>query len=240
MKIILQKIIASSGYCSRRQAEQLIRDGQVRVNGLKAEPGDVADPKVDKITINGRLIGEGQKKIYLKLNKPIGYTCTNRKFSGEKNIFDLVRMPERLFTVGRLDKDSRGLVLLTNDGDLAERLAHPRFGHEKVYEVKIDNIPNRGTEIKNYSDLAKKLMRGVNIGHEDGLVRVKNARHLQNGLFIITLNEGKKRQIRRMFEALGFKVTDLIRVDLAGLRLGNLKEGNWKYLTPEELKNLNP
>jgi len=241
MKIILQKIIASSGYSSRRQAEKLIRAGQVTVNGLKATVGDMADSRIDKISVKGHLVGAAAKKIYIKLNKPLGYTCTNRNFAGEKNIFDLVRVPERLFAVGRLDKDSRGLILLTNDGELTQRLAHPRFEHEKIYEVKVNGRMSNRTDksaARDWSALTKKLISGVNIGAEDGLVRVKNAKHLQNGLFIITLNEGKKRQIRRMFEVLGLVVIDLRRIELAGLKLGDLKEGRWEYLKADEINKL--
>ena len=141
--MILQKAIAMSGYCSRRKADELIRAGHVRVNGEMATIGDMADPETDIITIKGKALAGPEKKIYIKLNKPLGYTCTNQKFKDEKNIFSLVDVPERLFAVGRLDKNSRGLVLLTNDGDMAQRLAHPRFQHEKIYEVRLrDDVKN--------------------------------------------------------------------------------------------------
>ena len=246
MKIILQKIIAGSGYCSRRQAEKMINAGKVKVNGQTAEPGDMADPVADKITIKGKLIASPAEKVYIKLNKPAGYTCTNRRFPGEKNIFDLVRVPERLFAVGRLDKDSRGLVLLTNDGDLALRLAHPKFLHSKIYEVRVsskEKIP---------ASITGQLVKGVELGEGDGFGRAKKAslleitqsagrasgKYLQKALFIITLSEGKKRQIRRMFQALQMHVLDIKRVDFAGLRLGELPEGRWEYVSPEDLSIL--
>ena len=232
MKIILQKLISGSGYCSRRQAEKLIKNGHVKINGQLAFAGDQADPLRDKVTIKGRLLAEPEKKIYIKLNKPLDYTCTNRKFKGEKNIFDLVDIPERLFAVGRLDKDSRGLVLLTNDGDLTQRLAHPRFEHKKIYEVKIKG------DIKNNGLIIKKLIGGIDIGEGDGIVRAKEVKYLQNNIFVITLSEGKKRQIRRMFRVLDLEVADLKRVDLAGLSLGDLKEGRWVYLNQEEINRL--
>jgi pseudouridine synthase len=232
MKIILQKIIAQSGYASRRQAEKLVRDGQVRVNGLVAVPGTMADPKTDKITVKNRPIGVPAQKIYLKLNKPIGYTCTNRSFPGEKNIFDLIKIPERLFAVGRLDKNSRGLVLLTNDGDLTQSLAHPKFAHEKIYEVKIAG------EIKSEKAIRTNLMKGVDIGEGDGIAKVKRIEYLQNNLFIITLTEGKKRQIRRMFRVLGIGVVDLRRTEIDGLKLGGLAEGKWVRLSDKEIENL--
>jgi len=232
MKIILQKIIAQSGYCSRRQAEQLIKDGRVKVNGITAIPGMMADTAQDKITIKNKVIGAQEKKIYLKLNKPVGYTCTNRKFPGEKNIFDLIKTHERLFAVGRLDKSSRGLVLLTNDGELTQKLSHPRFSHDKIYEVKVNG------DIKNDRAIIKQFRQGIDIGEGDGIVKVKNIEYLQNNLFVITLNEGKKRQIRRMFRAVGLGVIDLRRAELGSLKIGGLAEGKWQYLTPEEINKL--
>jgi len=232
MKMILQKVIAASGYCSRRKGEELIRDGHVSVNGNLALIGDEADPINDKITINGRLLSSPEKLVYIILNKPLGYTCTNRRFPNEKNIFDLVDLPTRLFAVGRLDKDSHGLILLTNDGDLTQKLSHPRYEHDKEYEVKIrDEVINPNMVIKN-------LLAGVDIGDGDGTVKAVRAKYLQNDLFVITLNEGKKRQIRRMFEVLGTRVIDLKRISLGGLTLGNLPEGRWDYLSEEEINNL--
>lgn len=232
MKMILQKLIAESGYSSRRKAEEAIRNGHVKVNGHEAFIGDYADSEKDKITINGRLISKPEKKIYIILNKPLGYTCTNRRFAGEKNIFDLVDLPVRLFTVGRLDKDSHGLVLLTNDGDLAQKISHPKFGHDKEYEVKVRD------EVVNAELVINKLLKGVDIGDDDGVVKAVKAKYLQNGLFRIILNEGKKRQIRRMFETLGTRVVDLKRISISGLTLEDLPEGKWDYLDKEEIANL--
>jgi len=231
MKMILQKIIAQSGYSSRRKAEELIRAGRVKVNDQVVTVGQLADDKKDKVTIDGQPISRAPEKIYLKLNKPPGYTCTNRHFAGEKNIFDLIKTPERLFAVGRLDKESRGLVLLTNDGDLTQRLSHPKFEHEKIYEVKIEGSVRPDLIIN-------KMLKGIDIGEDDGLVRVKNIQYLQNNLFVITLNEGRKRQIRRMFNILDLEVNDLKRIKLASLNLENLKEGHWAYLTSEEINKL--
>jgi pseudouridine synthase len=232
MKIILQKTIALSGYCSRRKAEELIRNGQVSVNGQLSFLGDKADPETDQITINGRLISRPEKKIYIMLNKPLDYTCTNRRFKNEQNIFDFIDLPERLFTIGRLDKDSHGLVLLTNDGDLTLKLSHPRFEHAKEYEVKVrDEVINPGMVVQN-------LLKGVDIGEDDGIVKAADVKYLQNALFVITLTEGKKRQIRRMFDALGTRVIDLKRIKIAGLSLGNLPEGKWDYLDEEEIAYL--
>lgn len=230
--MILQKTIAISGHCSRRQAEMLIRNGQVKINGELALIGVQADPEKDTITVKGRLLGNAPKKTYIMLNKPIGYTCTNRHFAKEKNIFDLIDLDLRLFAVGRLDKDSRGLVLVTNDGDLTLKLSHPRFANEKDYEVKVKD------EVINPELVIKNLLTGIDIGEGDGVVKAAKAKYLQNGVFIITLNEGKKRQIRRMFSKLGTQVVDLRRIGLGGLSLGNLPEGKWDYLTPQEMTAL--
>ncbi len=232
MKMILQKAIAESGYCSRRKAEELIRNGKVEINGSPAFIGEQADPEKDKITIQGHLLSKPEKKIYLMLNKPLDYTCTNRRFPNEKNVFDLVNLPNRLFTIGRLDKNSRGLILLTNDGDLAQKLSHPKFGHYKEYEVKIkaENI--------NPSLIVKKFSEGVDLGEGDTYVKVIKIKYLQNKIFRITLGEGKKRQIRRMFAALGAKVVNLKRISFSGLTLDNLPEGKWRYLNEEEIKKL--
>lgn len=246
MKTILQKLIAASGYCSRRQAEKLVQEGKVTLNGRTAVPGDMADPETDKITVKGKALSAPAEKIYLKLNKPAGYTCTNRRFVGEKNIFDLVRVSERLFSVGRLDKESRGLVLLTNDGELAQKLAHPRFEHEKIYEVRVSG------QIKNPASIISSLQNGVELGEGDGLGRAKKAslreilnpiktqtgEHLQKAIFIITLSEGKKRQLRRMFQTLSLRVQDIRRINLAGLELGELPEGQWIELSPSEIEKL--
>lgn len=230
--MILQKIIAQSGYCSRRQAEKLIRDGAVKVNGRMANIGQEADPRKDMIAVKGRVIEAEADKKYIKLNKPRGYVSTNRRFPGEKNIFELIDVPDRLFSVGRLDKDSRGLMLLTNDGALAQELTHPRFGHEKTYEARVAG------KIEKPEIIAKKLTKGIDIGLGDGIAKAKRIDYLQKGVFVITLDEGKKRQLRRMFKTIGLEVVDLRRISLAGLKLGSLPEGKWSYLTEEEINNL--
>lgn len=251
MEIILQKYIAQSGLCSRRQAEELIRRGQVTVNGAKAELGMKAD-EGDEVRVRGKRIILAKKKIYIILNKPKGYTCTNRKFPGEKNVFELFKTKERLFVVGRLDKESRGLVLLTNDGEMTLRLTHPKFEHLKVYKVEI--TPNKyfninGETKRNWKlsasqarreigKLVIKLEQGIDIGEGDGLVRVKRAKYLGDGNFEIVLTEGKKRQIRRMFKALEYEVADIKRTAIGGIELGDLPEGKWRYLAKGEIRLL--
>ncbi|MFH1661575.1 MAG: pseudouridine synthase [Candidatus Falkowbacteria bacterium] len=239
MKIVLQKFIADSGLCSRRNAEELIRLKKVMVNKKPAELGMKVDEN-DEIKINSKKIELEKHKIYIKLNKPAGYICTNKKFKGEKNVFDLINLKERLFVVGRLDKDSRGLVLLTNDGELTQKLTHPKFEHEKKYIVTVGTrrclVPT--------DDIIKKFKKGVDIGDDDGIVKAKKIKYLStqggqgNSKFEIILAQGKKRQIRRMFKKVGYDVEDLDRIKIGSLKLGNLAEGEWEYLGEEEIKNL--
>jgi pseudouridine synthase len=241
MKIILQKYIAEAGHCSRRQAEELIRAGKVKINRRLAGLGTRVDNN-DEIKINGKMLGLAKPKIYIKLNKPNGYVCTSRRFKSEKNIFDFIKIRQRLFTVGRLDKDSRGLVLLTNDGDLTQKLAHPKFEHEKEYEVKIKNFSNsagkQSKKIKKAEDIVGSLNKGVDIGEGDGVVKAEAIKFLGDNKFRIVLTQGKKRQIRRMFKAIGFEVKDLSRTRIGGLKLGSLKEGETELLKREEIKKI--
>ena len=237
MKIQLTKFIANSGYCSRRKAEELIRQQKVKVNGEIIVSGSKVDDD-DKIEINNKRIELNKKKIYIILNKPVAYTCTNRKFKGEKNIFDLIRIKEKLFAAGRLDKDSRGLVLVTNDGDMTQRITHPKFEHEKEYVISITNYELRITNEK-VKQIISKLESGIDIGEGDGMVKAKATEYLGQGKFKIILTTGKKRQIRRMFEALDLEVADLVRVRVGSIELGNLKIGEWRYLKEEEIEKLN-
>jgi len=229
MKTILQKFISQSGYCSRRQAEELIRAGEVLVNGKKAELGQRADEQ-DRIEIDGKRLEAIPEKIYIALNKPAGYTCTNRIFAGEKNIFELLPAEYyNLHAAGRLDKNSRGLLLLTNDGDFTLKVTHPRYGHEKRYRVSISKFKFQISK-QFLNDLISKFKSGIDIGEGDGVVHAKNIKYLQNNEFEITLNEGKKRQIRRMFKALGYEVEDLQRIAIGRFTLDGLREGEWKLL----------
>ena len=234
MKRILQKLIAESGYCSRRAGEDLIRRGQVKVNGVVAKPGDIADDD-DKVVVRGQAIGAPKEKVYIKMNKPIGYTCTNRQFKGEKNIFELAEsLPSGVFTIGRLDKNSRGLILISNDGDLTLKLTHPRHAHEKVYEVKVKSDITDLTAQK----AKAAFIKGVPFNEDEGIAKAKKVDYLGEGFFKIVLCEGKKRQIRRMFEWVGLRVIDLKRVSFAGLEIGSLPEGKWGYLNKAEVERL--
>ena len=238
----LHKFIAESGYCSRRRAEELIREGVVTVNNKVATIGQsVTDG--DRVLIDGEPIGRQALKIYIALNKPKGYTCTNRRFKDEKNIFDLVDIDERLFIVGRLDKDSRGLVILTNDGEYTQKITHPRFHHEKVYEVTVDmpkaSNPDITTPAKRgKSNVEESWARDILLCLKKGIMQegeflvAKKASYLGNNKFKVTLTEGKKRQLRRMFGFLNLRVKDLVRVQIGNIKLDDLKEGRW-----QEIKN---
>jgi pseudouridine synthase len=251
MKVVLQKFIADSGCCSRRKAEELIResmelrgvhDGEtfkktslqkapVLVNGELPELGMRVDHE-DEVLVHGKKIGLAKKHIYIILNKPVGYVCTNRFFKDEKNIFELIDLTERLFAVGRLDKNSRGLVLLTNDGELAEKLSHPRYGHEKEYKVMVENGVMEADEV------LARFREGIDIREDDGKVKVKKISCAKSNIYNIVLTEGKKRQIRRMFGVLGIEVYDLKRIRIGSLELGDLKEGTWRDLEKKEINSL--
>lgn len=254
-KTILQKYIANTGTHSRRQAEELIRAGRVSVNGEQAELGQRVDDN-DTVLVDGRALSSAKEAIYIKFNKPAGYTCTSRQFAKEKNIYSLLPKEfANLQVVGRLDKDSRGLVLLTNDGELTYKLTHPRYGHEKEYLVSIKNLelkiknPARGAA-GGYSieRIVADFKRGVDIsasGDSDGpsagsglgsvlspeIARAKELSYLGEGVFRIVLAEGKKRQIRRMFRAIGLHVSDLLRVRVGDAVLGSLPEGAFEQIT---------
>ncbi len=228
MRTVLQKYIADSGYCSRRQAEDLIKKNKVLVNKERAELG-MRVGEGDEVSVSGHKIGEKKENIYFALNKPRGYTCTNRKFPGEKNVFELVKTQERLFVVGRLDKDSQGLIILTNDGELAQHLTHPKNESEKKYLVEIEKLKN------DPENIVKSFLKGIDLGREDKIVRAKRIDYIQNKTFEITLTEGRKRQIRRMFEKMGMKVVKLKRVSIGKLNLGELKEGKYIKITKEKI-----
>ncbi|MFW5885143.1 MAG: pseudouridine synthase [Patescibacteria group bacterium] len=215
-KKVLQKYISEAGFCSRRKAQEMIQAGQVKINGKIAKLGDRAGVD-DLVEIGGKRL-RIEEKIYLKLNKPTGFTCSNKKFPGEKNVFDLVKTKEKLFVAGRLDKDSRGLVILTNDGDWGNNLTHPSFGHEKEYEVEINK------------NIAEKLLKekfvkkGIMLDNKDK-VFAKSVQKLSSGKYRLILTQGKKRQIRRMFQAVKAEVVDLKRVRINDIELGDLREG---------------
>ena len=222
----LNKYIADSGYCSRREADRLISEGRVRLDGRVGALGDRVLPGMD-VTVDGkRLSGEGEK-VYLLLNKPMGIVCTADPRE-PMNVVDYLAYPRRVFPVGRLDKDSEGLLLLTNDGEIVNRILRAAGGHEKEYEVRIDRPVT--------PEFVQQMSRGVPI--LDTVTLPCRVRRTGERSFNIVLVQGLNRQIRRMCEALGANVTHLRRVRIMNLRLGKLLPGQCRELTEEELAGL--
>jgi len=245
-KIVLQKFIANNSSYSRRGAEELIKKEKILVNNKLAYLGQRVDEN-DEIKINNKRIKMSKKKIYIKLNKPVGFVCTSRKFKKEKNVFDLINIRKKLLIAGRLDKNSRGLVLLTNDGSLVQKITHPRFEHEKEYLVTIFNFSAQGGPASDWqsshfgqkiNELIVKFKKGVDIGEGDGIVKVKDIKYLGHNKFKIILTQGKKRQIRKMFAEFNYSIKDLVRVGIGDLKLENLAEGKWKYLSANEINSI--
>lgn len=226
--IRLQKYLADAGVCSRRKGEVHIRAGRVAVNGqVITELGTKVDPAVDKVSFDGRSIQPETKKIYIALNKPVGYV-TSCSQPGRSLVVDLIDLPERLFPVGRLDTDSCGLLLMTNDGRIHHRLAHPSFDHQKHYEVTVDQPIATGA--------LDKLARGVRLDGRQ--TRQAEVARMDAVRFKITLKEGRNRQIRRMVSKVGRKVVQLRRVQMANIHLGRLPSGQWRHLNASEVAGL--
>ena len=224
----LQKIIARAGICSRREAEKLILGGRITVDGkIITELGAKANPN-QKICVDGKPIAVRTEKIYILLNKPRGYVSTAHDERGRKTILDLIDVSERVYPVGRLDLNSEGLILLTNDGDLTNSLIHPRFEVEKTYRAKISGVV---TEEK-----LDKLRAGIEL--DDGLTAPAEIYRLKKDLIEITIHEGRNRQVRRMFAAIGCDVKRLKRIKFAGLTTEGLKVGQFRELTAEEISRL--
>lgn len=224
----LQKFLADAGLCSRRRGEQWIRDGRVAVNGrVVTELGTRIDPALDQVLVDGRVVRPRERTVYLALNKPKG-VVTSCEQAGVAVVADLVDVPERVFPVGRLDKDSTGLVLLTNDGRIHHRLLHPSFDHEKEYEVSVEGAITDGA--------LRKMAGGLPL--MGGKTRPARIRRLSDNRFRIVLKEGKNRQIRRMVRKVGARVTALRRIRIANIRLGRLAPGQWRYLTDPEVDQL--
>lgn len=241
----LHKVLARAGVASRRKCEELIRQGRVRVNGqVVRELGAKADPARDTVEVDGRPIAL-EEKVYVALHKPRGYLSDTLDFRGRPSALNLVPGGERLYPAGRLDAQSEGLLLLTNDGNLAHRLTHPRFEHAKEYLVLVEGEPS--------PEKLRQMLRGVE--QEGELLRADAVRRLDRlgpqarrhgweeaprGMtwLRVVLHEGKKRHVRRLCAALGHPVHRLIRTRIGGVKLGDLPAGKWRYLTPEEVEQL--
>lgn len=227
----LQKIIASSGYCSRRKAEELIKNGKVMVNGKKIEELGFKVDGNDIITVENKILKKENKE-YILLYKPRGVVTTTSDEKGRKTVLDLIETNKRLYPVGRLDYDTSGLLLLTNDGELTNILIHPKNEIDKVYIAKINGIMN-GFEIKT-------LEKGVLIdGKKTAPCKVKvRKKEKDSSIIELTIHEGKNHQVKKMFETIGFKVLKLKREKLAFLNLSGLKPGEYRYLSIKEVKML--
>jgi len=227
MKFKLQKILSNAGVCSRRNAEDLIKGGRVKINQKTALIGERADPDKDEIFVDEKKILY-EKRLYIILNKPIGYVTTMDDVHAEKTILDLVKIKERIFPIGRLDKDSEGLLILTNDGDFANRIMHPSFEIKKTYQVKIDN------ELKR-SDI-EKLENGIIIGGKK--TYPAKIKMITPNEFMITIHEGRNRIIRRMMKYFRYNVLMLRRVSIGSVKLGNLGLGEYRNMTKKEKQSL--
>ncbi len=225
-EIRLNKYLSDAGVCSRREADRLIEQGKVKVDGIKAVTGMKILPN-QKVSVNGKQVLKEEKKVLIAVNKPVGIECTSDK-SNKDNIIDYIGYPTRIYNIGRLDKNSHGLILMTNDGSIVNRISKSSNNHEKEYVVTVNKPVNR--------EFVKKMSSGIKI-----LNRVTKPCKVwitDNKEFHIILTEGMNRQIRRMCEAVGYRVMDLKRIRIMNINLGRLKEGTYRNVTPEELKEL--
>ncbi len=221
----LSKVLAGAGIASRRACETLIFDGQVTVNGSVALLPQTMVTTEDHISVNGKPIQKAVDKVYYILNKPIGYICTNRRSNKSKIVLDLfVGADQRLFTVGRLDKDTQGLLLVTNDGHFANQVIHPSANIHKEYLAKTDQ------------EITQEHLQAISRGTLVEGVYVKPLRisKVRKGTLKVTIAEGKKREVRILMENAGLQVKELMRIRLGGLHLGSLPPGSWRPLTPRE------
>ena len=228
----LQKILASRGVASRRKAEEMITQGRVTCNGQTAHLGDSADPDVDEILLDGKPLPSKAGYVYIMLNKPRGFVTTLSDEKGRRNVAELVSdCGTRVYPIGRLDMDSEGLLLCTNDGTFADRLMHPKHEIEKTYEVWVNGYRPGGEEL-----LRRPItLDGYTIRAPKVSLRTSNG---DQAVMLVTIHEGRNRQVRRMCQAAGMNVTRLRRIKEDGLRLGNLPLGKWRHLTAEEVENL--
>ncbi|OQB15912.1 MAG: Ribosomal large subunit pseudouridine synthase B [Firmicutes bacterium ADurb.Bin193] len=229
-EIRLQKFLADCGVASRRKAEKMIVQGRVSVNGIVADKLGTKVSVDDTVTVDGRAVSLSNKKIYMLLNKPSGYVTTVSDECGRKTVIDLVKdeVKERVYPVGRLDFETEGLLLLTNDGDVAYALTHPKHHIPKTYIAVLDSVPSPAS--------VEKLRRGVIIdGRKTAPSKVE---WLKDNIIKIMIHEGRNRQIRKMAEAVGHSVVSLKRISIGEINLGNIPLGRWRHLTKTELEYL--
>jgi pseudouridine synthase len=223
----LQKFLSNAGIASRRRSEDLITKGLVRINGNVAKLGDKVDPAADQVTYAGHLVRPTEELYYIAVNKPKGYITSRRDPEGRRSVYDLVprEIRAKVWSVGRLDFFSEGLMVFTNDGELTQTLAHPKYEHDKEYEIVPNRVPS--------GEQLGKMREGVTIGNGDltSPAKVK----LRDGKVYMTIHEGKKRQIRRMFQAVGLKVANLKRIRENKLELGDLEIGKHRFIKKEDI-----
>jgi pseudouridine synthase len=228
----LQRTLARAGFGSRRSAEQLIAEGRVRINGRVAELGNRVDPRRDRVTVDEVPIPADPDLRYFALNKPAGVTTTLSDRHAKETLVSLLPPGPRVIPVGRLDRESEGLLLLTNDGDLAHRLQHPRFGVEREYLVEVDGQISKAA--------VARLTRGVRL--DDGLARAVRAGGVRRvrgrSALAVVMAEGRKREVRRMLDAVGFPVRRLVRVRIGPVRMGDLRPGKTRPLSVDEITGL--
>ena len=229
----IQKILSGRGICSRRKAEAYITEGRVTVNGITAQLGDSADPEQDEILLDGKSLPSKSEYVYIMLHKPRGYVTTLSDEKGRKNAAELVvDCGTRVYPVGRLDMDSEGLLLFTNDGEFANMLMHPKHEVNKTYQVTVTGFSQENLV---------KLTQPVTLdGYTIRKPEVKLLHNLSGNraLLSVTIHEGRNRQVRRMCDLAGMHVTRLIRVSEGDVKLGNLKSGAWRYLSAQEVEQL--
>lgn len=230
----LQKVIAERGYCSRRKAEELIQEGRVTLNGVIIRELGVKAEKDDEILIDGKPLEKEEKKVYYLLNKPKGVISSVKDDRGRKTVIDLLDVKERVYPLGRLDFDSSGLLILSNDGELMQKMIHPSFEITKVYEVTIDKLIS--------DEEIRKLEAGVRIDdYVSAPCTIKLIRKNENkktSFLKVSIHEGKNREIRKMFETVRAKVTRLHRIEEAGITLGKLRSGEYRELRVKEVADL--
>lgn len=222
----INKYISETGICSRREADKIIADKRVTINNNYAELGSIVEPG-DEVLIDGKPLGQKKKTVYIALNKPVGITCTTERHI-KGNIIDFINYPERIFPIGRLDKDSQGLILLTNDGDIVNKILRAENNNEKEYIVTV-NKPITHTFVKDMSSGVKIL---------GTVTKPCKITPIDDKVFKIILTQGLNRQIRRMCQAFGYKVVKLQRIRIMNIKLGKLKIGTWRNLTNDELKGI--
>lgn len=226
-KIRLNKFISESGFCSRREADRLIENGRVKIDGIVAQTG-MKVSNLNVITIDNKVIKTTNKLIYIALNKPVGITCTTEK-SVKGNIVDFINHDKRIFPIGRLDKDSQGLIFLTNDGDIVNKILRAGNNHEKEYIVTVDKPITK--------NFINKMSNGVPI--LDTITKKCAVKKISTFKFNIVLTQGLNRQIRRMCSYFNYNVVKLERIRIMNVKLDNLTLGQWRYLTEEEMKCIN-